>query len=395
MRYCVVGGGIVGVSTALEIQRLHPDADVELLESHRELAGEQTGHNSGVVHAGVYYTPGSLKATFCKDGAEWTKNYCRERGLPYEKVGKLIVASTPVEVERLKELMTRCRKNGISFERVSKDKIPEIEPSVVGLDAILVHDTAITDYRKITESLAKDFIGLGGRVVLGVKVDHLTETPDNVLVYGADDKKVPYLKWFDKVVVCAGIQTDTIMRKSGLTVDWRMIPFRGEYYRVTDPGVKLNHLIYPVPDPDLPFLGVHLTKMVDGSITVGPNAVLGLSKSRYGKLAVSPRDLLHTVSFPGFWKVAKSNLKTGVVEQWASLVKSAYAKRVQKYAPGVKAKVLTDYPCGIRAQAVERNGELIEDFRVSSTERVSYLVNAPSPAATSAHPIGVYLAANI
>jgi L-2-hydroxyglutarate oxidase len=383
----VIGGGIVGVAAACELKRRFPEADLLLVEKEAGLARHQTGRNSGVVHAGVYYAPGSLKADFCRRGAAWTRAFCAERRLPFEACGKLLVATDEVELDRLQGLEERCRRNGIAFERLSADALHRREPHVRGLGALLIPDTAITDYRRITAALADELRRRGGAVRLGAPVTAIAESREGLqLRVGAETVSAAWL------LVCGGLMADRLARLQGLAVDFRIIPFRGEYYRLPPERRGLvRHLIYPVPDPDLPFLGVHLTRMIDGALTVGPNAVLGWKREGYGALNLDPRDSWETLSFPGFWKMARVHAASGLAEMRDSLCRLGYLRRVQRYCPSIAAAELLPYPVGIRAQAVAADGGLVHDFLFAESPRSIHVCNAPSPAATSAVPIGEHL----
>ena len=382
-----MGGGIVGISTAWQLQKKFPHKQILLVEKEPQLAAHQTGHNSGVIHAGVYYQPGSLKADFCRRGADQTIAFCKAHGLPYERCGKLLVATDRVEYDRMASLEARCRQNGIETQRLSETELRQREPAIIGVGALLVPATGITDYRKITDKIAELFKNLGGEVRLSAEVRAIREQPEKVkLQLGAETVHSQY------VLGCGGLMADRLARMMQIDVDFRIIPFRGEYYRLPARHNRIvNHLIYPIPDPQLPFLGVHLTRMIDGSVTVGPNAVLGWKREGYGNFNLNLRDVAEMFAFPGFWKVIKSNLKSGLEEFRDSLFLSGYLKRVQKYCPQLERSDLQPYPAGIRAQAVKTDGSLVHDFLFAESPRSLHVCNAPSPAATSAIPIGEYL----
>jgi L-2-hydroxyglutarate oxidase len=384
----VIGGGIVALATAVALLDRFPGCGLVVLEKETAVGRHQTGHNSGVIHAGIYYAPGSLKARLCREGATATKAFCTEHGIPFETCGKLLVATTPVELERMVDLQDRAGTNGIACERLSAAELVEREPNVVGLGALFVPSTGIVDYRLVCEALSRQVVALGGEVQLAAEVDRLHETSDAVDV-GAADRS-----WrAAQVVACAGLQADRVAQLGGLDPDFRIVPFRGEYYRLPDGrnGI-VRSLIYPVPDPALPFLGIHLTRMVDGFVTVGPNAVLGLAREGYAKSVVNRRDVADMVRFPGFWRVVRANLRSGVVEMRNSLWKRGYLKECRKYCPSLTLDDLLPYEAGIRAQAVHRDGSLEHDFLFAETDRMVHVCNAPSPAATSALPIGRMIA---
>ncbi|MGB5332418.1 MAG: L-2-hydroxyglutarate oxidase [Woeseiaceae bacterium] len=386
--FVIIGGGIVGVSTAWQLKKKQPDCSILLLEKESQLASHQTGHNSGVIHAGVYYAPGSLKAKFCKAGADATMRFCEENDIPYEQCGKLLVATNELEHERMLALFERSKQNGLDVELIDADELHRREPNVDGIGAFLVKSTGIVDYRSICTRMAERFQEMGGEVRLDTRVTDLNESADSIAIKTADGEAIEtkYL------VTCAGLMADRVTRMLDLDIDFQIVPFRGEYYRL--PASKndiVKHLIYPIPDPDLPFLGVHLTRMIDGSVTVGPNAVQGWKREGYGKINISLRDIVDMLRFPGFWKVALGNLKTGIAESWDSIWKPGYLNRVRKYCPSIQLQDLEPYPAGIRAQAVLRDGTLVHDFLFAESERSLHVCNAPSPAATSAIPIGEYI----
>ena len=385
--FIIIGGGIVGVSTALQLQQRHPGADILLVEKEASLALHQTGRNSGVVHAGVYYQPGSLKAEFCKQGAAFIAGFCREHGLPYERCGKLLVATDAFEYERMHTLEERCRKNGIDTQRLSERELKAREPNVQGVGALYVRATGITNFGRITAEMARQFRGLGGKIKLGRTVQGLYEESNGVKVLAG--KEALNGAW---VVSCGGLQADRLVRMMGIETDFQILPFRGEYYRLSAAHDHIvHHLIYPIPDPELPFLGVHLTRMIDGSVTIGPNAVLGWQREGYNRVNIGLRDVLDMVCFPGFWKVVREHLASGIAEMRDSLYTPGYLKRVHKYCPRIRRTDLAPYPVGIRAQAVSVEGNLVHDFLFAESERSLHVCNAPSPAATSAMPIGAYI----
>ena len=389
--YIIIGGGIVGVSTAWQLQQRHPDKKVLLLEKESVYSKHQTGHNSGVIHAGVYYAPGSLKAKFCKQGVKATMEFCDKHNVPYEQCGKLLVATTELEVERMKALFERCKENELDVEMLNAEQLKQREPNIVGLGGFFVKDTAIVNYQQVTTKMAEEFVELGGDALLNHEVVGLRETADKVEVkaqhYGA-------LKTFEGrfLITCSGLMADRTTKMLGIPTNFQIIPFRGEYYQLPEKYNKIvNHLIYPIPDPDLPFLGVHLTRMIDGSVTVGPNAVQGWKREGYGRINISLRDIADMVRFPGFWRVLRNNWKTGIIETKNSLWKPGYLKLVQKYCPQLSLSDLQPYPAGIRAQAVMKDGSLVHDFLFAESPRSLHVCNAPSPAATSAIPIGGYI----
>lgn len=307
----VIGGGIVGLATALRYQERNPGHSVLLLEKEAEVAAHQSGHNSGVIHAGVYYAPGSLKAQLCRKGALQMKEFCRTHDVPYEQLGKMIVATDEIEVARLEELRGRAIANGIPYEEISRDELAVREPHISGLAALFFPESAIVDYALVSRRMASSLREAGAQVRLDARVTGISEEAGSVQVRLAGGDVVGTRQ----LVVCAGAQADRLARMAGLACDFRVVPFRGEYYQV-DPAVreKVRHLIYPVPDPDLPFLGIHLTHEPNGRISVGPNAVLGLSREGLPRFSVNLRDVADTLGFIGFWRFVRENLASGLAE---------------------------------------------------------------------------------
>ncbi|HDY7728431.1 TPA: L-2-hydroxyglutarate oxidase [Vibrio vulnificus] len=389
--FIVVGGGIVGVSTAWQLQQRYPEKSVLLVEKESGFAHHQTGHNSGVIHAGVYYAPGSLKADFCKRGVEATKAFCAKHQIPVENCGKLLVATTAAEVERMNALYERCHVNGIEVELLDAAQLKLAEPNIVGLGAIYVKSTSIVDYRLVTEKMAQELVDLGGEVRLNAKVIALEEHADEVQVTCECAGETLRLNG-RFLVSCGGLMADRLTKMLGIETHFQIIPYRGEYYQLPSKHNQVvKHLIYPIPDPDLPFLGVHLTRMIDGSVTVGPNAVQGWKREGYGRVNFSIQDTWQMLRFAGFWKVTKQHFATGVKEFINSWWKAGYLKLVNKYCPMIQVGDLQPYPAGIRAQAVLSDGSLVHDFLFAESPRSLHVCNAPSPAATSAMPIGEYI----
>lgn len=393
---CILGGGIVGLSTAWQLQQTYPEKKIALIEKEAEFGLHQTGHNSGVIHAGVYYQPGSLKAQFCKQGAAATKAFCTEHDIDFDVCGKLLVATNALELSRLEALKQRCEENEIPIQWLDESELRVEEPNIKGLAAILVNDTGIVNYQKICEKLAKLFSELGGILITSSEVIGLKETENAVHIQldQSRAKSTSENRWISSqfLVACTGLMADRTTKMLGIKTDFQIIPFRGEYYRLNkkhDQVVK--HLIYPVPDPELPFLGVHLTRMIDGSVTVGPNAVQGWKREGYGKINVSLKDVWQMVLFKGFWRLLAQHWKTGLKETRNSWFKQGYLKEVQKYCDQVNLDDLEAYPAGIRAQAVMQDGSLVHDFLFAQSKRSLHVCNAPSPAATSAFPIGKYI----
>jgi (S)-2-hydroxyglutarate dehydrogenase len=386
--FCVVGGGIVGLATAMQLLRHNPGASLVLLEKESALAMHQTGHNSGVIHSGIYYAPGSLKADLCKRGERATKEFCTQHGIPFVTCGKTLVATSELEMERMAALAERAVQNGIEVERLDDAELRRREPNIAGLGALFVPATAIVDYRQVCVAMARVIQSLGGEIVLGARVIAIEETAHDVAIRtGTRTVRA------GRLVACAGLQSDRLARLAGLPVTHQIVPFRGEYFRLpSEKNGIIRSLIYPIPDPELPFLGIHLTRMIDGGVTVGPNAVLGFAREGYRKLSVDVGDVAQYLFFPGLWKVLARYRKSVRAELAGSLFKSAYLKECRKYCPSLESTDLLPYEAGIRAQAVTRDGTLVSDFLFLESPRTLHVCNAPSPAATSAIPIGEMIA---
>jgi L-2-hydroxyglutarate oxidase len=383
----IIGGGIVGASCAWQLRRRNPSKRILLLEKENRFAGHQTGHNSGVIHAGIYYQPGSLKAKFCREGNTATIQFCREHALAYAQCGKLLVATNDREHHWMVQLLERAQQNRIDAVRLDRQALKAREPHITGSGAIYVRATGIVDFRQITAKMADLFKSSGGDFKLDSEVVALQEKRDEVAVR---TRRVAYRT--RHVIACAGLMSDRLVKMLGIVPEFQIIPFRGEYYQLPPQKNRIiNHLIYPIPDPDLPFLGVHLTRMIDGTVTVGPNAVLGLKREGYRKRDISMVDIAEMMGFPGFWRVLAQNARSGLSEFKNSFFKRGYLEQVRKYCPEIRLSDLGPYPAGVRAQAVAKDGTLIHDFLFERTARTMHVCNAPSPAATSAMPIGAYI----
>ncbi|MGO1246571.1 MAG: L-2-hydroxyglutarate oxidase [Oceanisphaera sp.] len=385
--FIIIGGGIVGMSTAWQLKKTYPDHKILLLEKESGPAQHQTGHNSGVIHAGVYYTPGSLKAKFCLEGNIATKEFCREHHIPFDECGKLLVATNDQEMAHMQALWDRSEANGLERYWLNAEQLKEREPNITGVGGIFVPASGIVNYQQVTEAMAKEFMRLGGEIRYSAEVIGLKEESTQVVVKTHQgDIQGKYL------ISCSGLMADRVVRMLGIEPEFKICPFRGEYYLLKPEHNQIvNHLIYPIPDPNMPFLGVHLTRMIDGTVTVGPNAVLAFKREGYNKRDISLRDTLEMFTYPGILKVLMKNLKPGLIEMKNSLNKSGYLDLVRKYCPSLELNDLTPYPAGIRAQAVSKDGNLVDDFLFVNTQRTINVCNAPSPAATSAIPIGGYI----
>ncbi|WP_040697699.1 L-2-hydroxyglutarate oxidase [Nocardia vinacea] len=386
--FCVIGGGIVGVATAHRILRRHPGASLVLVDKADALATHQTGHNSGVIHSGIYYPPDSLKARLCRKGAAWTKEFAAAHGIPFEVCGKLLVATDAAEYRRMLALHERSVSNDVDVELIDTAELTRREPHVAGVGALFVPATGIIDFTRVTNALAEEVRAAGGEIVLNAEVTALTETADAITAAAG-----PAGSWTARtLVVCAGLQADRMAALAGLHTDFRIVPFRGEYYQLPPSRSGLvRTLIYPIPDPNLPFLGVHLSPMIDGTLTVGPNAVLGLAREGYRKNSFDARDARAVLGFPGFHRVARAHVRTGLRELRNSLFKRGYLAECRRYCPELTIADLRPREAGIRAQAVLRDGTLVHDFLIERTPRSIHVLNAPSPAATSAMPIAEYI----
>ncbi|TIC86268.1 L-2-hydroxyglutarate oxidase [Nocardioides sp. GY 10113] len=388
----IVGGGILGLAVAREVLRRRPGARVVVLEKEAEVARHQTGHNSGVVHAGIYYRPGSLKAELCTRGRLMLRDYCAEHRLPYQECGKLVVAVDDGELGRLDALERTATENRVpGLRRLDAAGITEIEPYGAGLAALHSPATAITDYVAVARSFAAEVVAAGGEVRTGVEVTAVREGASGVdldvrAAGGADRLRV------DRAVLCAGLHADRLGGGIGGEPVPRIVPFRGEYLLVGPEKQDLvRGLIYPVPDPRYPFLGVHFTRRVDGSLEVGPNAVLATRREGYRRRDVDLRDLRDVVTWPGFWRMARRHWRTGVTEVRGSVSVAAYLRGASRYVPAIGPADVARGGAGVRAQAVDRDGSLVDDFRISHGDRVTAVRNAPSPAATSSLAIAEHV----
>lgn len=390
--FVIIGGGIIGMSTAMQLIDVYPDARIALLEKESGPACHQTGHNSGVIHAGVYYTPGSLKAKFCLAGNLATKAFCDQNGIRYDVCGKMLVATSTLEMERMRALWDRTAANGLEREWLNAEELHEREPNITGLGGIFVPSSGIVSYRDVTAAMARIFQAKGGEIVYNAEVSGLKEHAAGVIVHTRQGQEYEGAT----LISCSGLMADRLVKMLGVEPGFIICPFRGEYFRLApEHNHIVNHLIYPIPDPAMPFLGVHLTRMIDGSVTVGPNAVLAFKREGYRKRDISLSDTLEILGSSGIRRVLQNNLRSGLSEMKNSLCKSGYLRRVQKYCPSLTLKDLQPWPAGVRAQAVSPDGKLIDDFLFVTTPRSIHTCNAPSPAATSALPIGAHIVSKV
>ncbi|GAB3909320.1 L-2-hydroxyglutarate oxidase [Microbispora bryophytorum] len=390
MRIGIVGAGILGLAVARQMARA--GAEVTVLEKEPRIAAHQTGHNSGVVHAGIYYQPGSLKATLCREGAAMLREYCAEHGLPYDEAGKLVVASTRAELSGLRRIAERARENGVpGIAELDAIGLREVEPRAVGVAAVHSPHTAITDFPAVARRLAADVTEAGGFVRLSRPVRAIRQTTDGVAVAAGPERLT-----FDRLISCAGLGTDGVADLARAGGDVRIVPFRGEYYRLAGPARGLvRGLIYPVPDPRYPFLGVHLTRRIDGEVLVGPNAVPALALEGYSWRSASLRDLRRIVAWPGARRMAAEHWRTGLREVYGSLAKRAFVAAARRYVPELAPADLVRAGGGVRAQAVARDGRLLDDFVIDVRGRIVLVRNAPSPAATSSLAIARHIALTV
>ena len=382
--FAIVGGGIVGLSTALAIAQRHPHSRIAVLEKESSWAFHQTGHNSGVIHSGIYYKPGSFKAKFCRAGNRSMVEFCQEHGIDYDVCGKVIVATVEKELPLLENLYQRGLENGLDVAKISGSEVKEIEPHVRCLAGLRVPSTGIVNYSQVGQKYA-DLIRLqGGELYLNTKVEKIAATPHTQVLETTNGSFETRF-----VINCAGLHSDRIAKLGRVNPPAKIVPFRGEYYELTPEKRNLvKTLIYPVPNPNFPFLGVHFTRMIDGSVHAGPNAVLSFKREGYKKTDFNGRDLAEVLAYPGFWKLAAKHADEGIREIIRSLNKAAFVRSLQKLIPEVRSEDLIPTHAGVRAQALMNNGKLVDDFLIVKGQNSLHVCNAPSPAATSSLEIG-------
>jgi (S)-2-hydroxyglutarate dehydrogenase len=389
----IVGGGIVGLATAYRLLEQRPDLRLLVLEKEAELATHQTGHNSGVLHAGLYYVPGSLKARLCREGKQMVQQFADEHGIRYELCGKVVVALDETELERLENIRVRAEANGVEGLRViDGDELREIEPHCVGVRALVSPKTGIINFRQVALAIADEVRARGGEIQTSSRVTAIEERRGELVltVRGTDGVERDVLA--DHAITCAGVYSDRVAAMTGDEADERIVPFRGDYYTLTEDARYLcRGLIYPVPDPNFPFLGVHLTKRIDGQVWAGPNAVLAFSREGYARSDINPKDLFGALTYRGFQRLAAKYLGTGLAEFWRDLSKRAFLAALQKYTPELRADQLIWGPSGVRAQSLKRDGRMVDDFSLAQSGRLMHVRNAPSPAATASLAIGRHL----
>jgi len=384
----IVGGGILGLATARALLERAPDARIAILEKESKLATHQTGHNSGVIHSGIYYRPGSYKAKLCGEGKGLMREFCAAHGIRVVDCGKVIVATREDELPRLQTLYERGIANGVPVEMIDAKRLREIEPHAAGLRAIHSPTTSIVDFGLVSTAIAGELTARGVAIETNAKVLAIIPTRDGIEI--GTSRLAVEARW---LINCAGLYADVIARMAGAQPDVQIVPFRGEYYMIRPERRHLvKTLIYPVPDPEFPFLGVHFTKRIDGAVWAGPNAVLAFALEGYRRRDVRPLELASTLAYPGFIRLAGRHLRTGVAEMWRDWWKPAFVKELQRYVPRIRADQLTFGPSGVRAQALARDGTLVDDFVLGGYGRVLHVRNAPSPGATSSLAIGRMLA---
>ncbi len=380
----IVGGGIVGLATAWQVLQRYPSLRVVVLEKEAAVGGHQTGHNSGVLHSGIYYKPGSLRATNCRSGKAAMEAFCKEHGVPYDICGKVIVAVNDKELPALDRILERGQQNGVRCEIISRERLTELEPHTAGIKAIHVPEAGIVNYAAVARKLAELLQGRGGQVLTGWRVTKMQEESDGVVVLSSAGEL-----FANYVVTCGGLHSDRLAKLTGHPTPNRIVPFRGEYYDLK-PEVRhlCRNLIYPVPDPSFPFLGVHFTRMIEGGVECGPNAVLAFAREGYRKLDINVPDLIETLTYGGFLRLAAKYWRTGVAEMWRSWSKAAFVRALQHLIPSIRSEDLVAARTGVRAQAIAPDGLMIDDFLIEASGRCVNVINAPSPAATSALNVG-------
>jgi (S)-2-hydroxyglutarate dehydrogenase len=389
--YAVIGGGIIGLSTAMQLAQQRPHARILMLEKEASPAEHQTGRNSGVIHSGIYYKPGSYKARFARTGSSSMVEFCREHDIPHQVCGKVIVATQEKELQGLDNLFERGRQNGLPVRKISPQELNEIEPHVRCVAGIHVPTTGITNYRKVSEKYLELFLEQGGEVMFENEVQQITDRGrTHVIETSTGEFEAKFL------INCAGLYSDRITRLAGKEPGVKIVPFRGEYYELAPSKRDLvKTLIYPVPNPDFPFLGVHFTRMIDGSVHCGPNAVLAFKREGYKKTDFNLRDFCETMSYRGFWRLARKNFGEGMKEIYRSVSKAAFVHTLQQLIPQVQAVDLVPCEAGVRAQALLNDGSLVDDFLIVQGHNALHVCNAPSPGATASLEIGNAIVAQI
>jgi len=389
--FAIIGGGIVGLSTGMALGQRYPQARIVVLEKENRLASHQTGHNSGVIHSGIYYKPGSLKAQFAREGNRAMVAFCQQHGIEHEVCGKVIVATEPWELPLLDNLYQRGLANGLNVAKIGPEELREIEPHVKGLAGIRVPSAGIVNFRQVAETFAKLIQSQGGELQLGAKVQRIATNGRSVTI---ESSQGAFHARF--LINCAGLHSDRVARLMGVKTGMKIVPFRGEYYELKPERRSLvRNLIYPVPNPNFPFLGVHFTRMINGEVHAGPNAVLSLKREGYKKTDFALRDFVEVMTYPAFWKLALANWREGAREMIRSFSKTRFVQSLQKLIPEVRTEDLMPSNTGVRAQALMKDGRLMDDFLIIPGPRSIHVCNAPSPAATASIPIGQAIAEQI
>ncbi len=387
----IVGAGLIGLATARALHASHPDLQTVIVDKEAGPGQHQSGRNSGVLHTGIYYPPGSQKAALCMAGRLAMETFCEEAGVPFRRTGKVIVATTPAELQALEDILRRGQANGVRCERIGVERLGELEPHAAGVGAIHVPDAGVVDFAVVCARLAARLEEAGVELVFNARVQAIDESQGRVTVNTTAGPIAGSL-----VANCAGLASDRVARLGGQQPPARIVPFRGEYFALAPAARHLcRTLIYPVPDPRLPFLGVHFTRHIDGRVTCGPNAVLAAAREGYRKRDVAIRDIVETATYAGFRRMAVNYWRAGVGELWRSLSKDAFVGALQRLVPEVRSQDLTAAPAGVRAQAVFPSGELAQDFVIQESPRAVHVVNAPSPAATASLAIGRHVATRL
>jgi (S)-2-hydroxyglutarate dehydrogenase len=386
--YVIIGGGIVGLATAMAVGNKHPEASILVLEKEQDLAQHQTGRNSGVIHSGIYYKPGSLKARFAREGNRSMVEFCREHGIKHEVCGKVIVATKTSELSLLDSLFQRGLDHGLAVARLAPEQVRETEPYVRCLGGVRVPSTGIVNYRQVSTKYVELIKLRGGMVQAGTRVDRLREVNGTQVI---ETSRGEFEAGF--VINCAGLFSDRIARLGGLDPGAKIVPFRGEYYEmVPERRYLVKSLVYPVPNPDFPFLGVHFTRMIDDSVHAGPNAVLAFKREGYRRMDINCADLFETLTFPGFWNLVRKHYRDGMTEMLRSVSKRAFVKGLQQLIPELTEDDLVPTHSGVRAQALMADGKLVDDFLIVTGKNSIHVCNAPSPAATASLEIGRFIA---
>lgn len=384
----IVGGGIVGLATGLKLQSRFPTLGITLIEAESAVGRHQSGHNSGVLHSGIYYKPGSQKAICCRAGKLEMEEFCTEHSIPWDKCGKVVVATSESEISRLENIAQRASLNGVHCERINSDQLRALEPAAAGITALHVPETGIVNYRAVCQKMAQILTAGGAKIVLEFELSSLQQSAGGLELRGKAGHKIQC----GKLINCGGLQSDRICKMAGIHTNLKVVPFRGEYYELAPTSKSLcRNLIYPVPDPSFPFLGVHFTRMIDGGVECGPNAVLALAREGYRWRDISLNDLSDTLAFKGFRKLAAKHWRMGLGEMHRSISKQAFVTALQKLIPSIKASDLVAGRAGVRAQTVTASGELVDDFLFEVSENSIHVLNAPSPAATASLAIANHI----